>query len=396
MNTTTHTKRGFALPAAIGGLVIVGILATGGFYMARQEVRVGVASRHASLAVNLAQSAANDVLISQTSSMAGLNTWDTLTLVDTVAQGITRVQVTRLATRLYYLDAEAEVTLGGALWAGATRRIGLVARMNTADIEPPAALTTQGVLKYGGSSEIHGLDRIPNGSDGYADWTSFCNAGDLGDKPGILIDDTTNIDWNGNRNKIENQMDGVPLFDQDTTISTESLTTFGDMDWEDMVGLADKIYNSSGNPGMIAPIVDTDGNCAQSVKNNWGDPLNPAGPCFNYFPIIYINNSSEITLNTGFGQGILLIEGDVRVNGGFEFYGPVFIKGKLTTNGSGGHFWGGVVAANVSLETTTVLGNAVINYSSCAVERALLNNSSLTKVRPIAMRSWVDLSNVTN
>ena len=48
MNTTTHTKRGFALPAAIGGLVIVGILATGGFYMARQEVRVGVASRHAS------------------------------------------------------------------------------------------------------------------------------------------------------------------------------------------------------------------------------------------------------------------------------------------------------------------------------------------------------------
>lgn len=386
-----NRDNGFALPAAIGGLVIVGVLVTGGFYMARQEVRIGVASEHASMAVSLAQSAANDVLVNQTSAMTGLATWDTVTLVDTVSEGITRVQVTRVAQRLFFLDAEAEVTKGGAMWAGATRRVGLVTRLNTADIEPPAALTTQGSLTYGGSSIIKGNDEMPSG------WgSSYCDASEMENKPGILIDDTTNIDWNGNRNNIESQMTGDPLFTQDTSITVESLMNFGDMSWDDMVGLADKVYNSSTNPGALAPVLTAGGDCDYSIKNNWGDPLVPGAPCWNYFPIIYINNSSEITLNTGYGQGILLVEGDVRVNGGFQFYGPVFIKGTLTTNGSGGHFWGGVVAANADLDTNVVLGNAVITYSSCSVSRALLNNSALTRVRPIAMRSWVDLTNVAN
>ncbi len=389
-------RRGFALPAAIGGLVIVGVLVTGGFYMARQELRIGIASEHASLAVSLAQSAANDVLISETSAMASMSTWDTTTFSDTVTDGVTEVTVTKLATRLYFLDSQATITKGGALWAGATRRVGLVTRINTANIEPPAALTTQGNLTYGGSSVINGNDAIPDGSDGgQANWGSYCDASDLENKPGILIDDTTNIDWTGNRNKIEGQMTGDPLFDQDTTITVESLLSFGDMSWDDLVDLADVTINGNSNPGQIQPSV-TAGVCNYNVNTNWGAPLNSASPCFSYFPIIHLNNTSEVTLNQGSGQGILLVENDVRVNGGFEFYGPVFIKGTLTTNGSGGHFWGGVVAANADLDTNTVLGNAVINFSSCAVSRALLNNSSLTKMRPIAMRSWVDLTNVVN
>lgn len=392
-----HTRTsGFALPAAIGGLVIVGVLVTSGFYMARQEVRIGVASEHAAMATNLAQSAVNDVLVNQTASLTSLAPWDTVTLVDTVPEGITRVLATRLTPRLFYMDSEAEITRGGAMWAGATRRVGLITRINTADIDPPAALTTQGNLKYGGSSEIHGADEMPDGTSGSPNWSSYCDPSTMTDKPGILIDDTTNIDWNGNRNKIQNNMTGTPLFDEDPTIDAASLMTFGDMDWSDMVGIANIVINGNTNPGAIAPAIDINGDCNTGIQTNWGDPMNLAGACFNYFPIIYINNSSEITLNTGYGQGILLIENDVRVNGGFKFFGPVFIKGNLTTNGSGGHFWGGVVAANADLDTNTVLGNAVITYSSCAIERALLNNSALTNIRPLAMRSWVDLSNVVS
>ncbi len=387
--------RGFALPAAIGGLVIVGVLVTGGFYMARQEVRIGVATEHAAMARNLAQSAINNVLVNETSSLTSLATWDTTTLVDTVTVGITRVSATRLTARLFYLDSEAEITQGGAMWAGATRRVGLITRLNTANISPPAALTTQGSLKYGGNSEIHGIDEIPDGSNGgLANWGSYCDPSTLTDKPGLLINDTSNINWNGNRNKIEGNMTGTPIFDEDTTITTESLTTFGDLTWDDMIAIADIKINGSPS-GAIGPSV-SGGTCDTSIDTNWGDPLDPLSPCFLYFPIIYINNSSQFILNSGYGQGILMIEDDVKVNGGFEFYGPVFIKGQLWTNGSGGHFWGGVVAANVSLDENVVLGNAVITYSSCAIERALLNNSSLTKIRPLAMRSWIDLTNVAN
>lgn len=70
------------------------------------------------------------------------------------------------------------------------------------------------------------------------------------------------------------------------------------------------------------------------------------------------------------------------------------MKGTLSTAGTGGHVQGGVIAANVDLDTSTVLGNALVQFSSCAVTRAVLNNDDLTRMRPLAQRSWVDLSNV--
>ena len=115
-------NRGFSLPAAIGALVIVGVLVTAGFYMARQELRIGVASKNSTMAVNIAQSAANDVLVNETKALSALAIWGDTTLVDTVDHGVVSVEVTKLSTRLYYLDATATVTDGGALWAGASRR----------------------------------------------------------------------------------------------------------------------------------------------------------------------------------------------------------------------------------------------------------------------------------
>ena len=385
----THStdRRGFALPAAIGALVIVGVLVTAGFYMARQELRIGVASRNSAMAVNLAQSAANDVLINQTKALQGLNIWDTTTLVDTVDHGIVSVAVTRLGTRLFFLNSTAEVTDGGALWAGATRQVGLVTRLSSADMEPPAALTTQGSLTVGGSSIVNGTDQIPSG------WSSVCDPSSLENKPGLMIDDKDNIKTSGSKFEVT----GNPAVQEDPTITPESLLSFGDMGWSDLVGLAEKVFTSPGPYNKIQPdssLVSGKYVCKEATLQNLGDPRSPNGVCSDYFPIIYATGDLKFT--GGRGQGILLVEGDLDVQGGFEFFGPVFVKGELTTQGTGGHFNGGVVAANVNFGTSTVLGNAVVSYSSCAVERAILNNSALTRVRPLEMRSWVDLSSVLN
>lgn len=383
-----NDHRGFALPAAIGALVIVGVLVTAGFYMAQQELRIGVASRYATMAVNMAQSGANDVLVNETKALSGLAIWGDTTLVDTVDHGVVTVDVTKLATRLFFLDATAVVTDGGTRWSGATRRVGLVTRMTSATMEPPAALTTQGSLTVGGSSIVNGYDSIPSG------WGSVCDSTALGDKPGLMIDDTTNIKVTGSKFDVS----GTPATQQDTTITSANLLTFGDMSWTDLVALADKILPASGNPyNSIRPDSSLVGGsyvCRTSTSTNLGDPTSVTGVCSDYFPIIYAPGDLKFTGGTG--QGILLVENNLDVQGGFEFFGPVFVKGELTTQGTGGHFNGGVVAANVDLGTSTVLGNAVVSYSSCAVERAILNNTSLTKVRPLAMRSWVDLSSVLN
>ncbi len=393
--TLEQDRRGFALPSAIGALVIVGALVTAGFYVARQELRIGAASRFSAMALDIAQNNINDVLINDGSALTALSTWGSTTLVDTSSDGIVSLTATRLAQRLFLLDATATVTQGGAMWGGATRRLGVVARLSTASIRPPAALTTQGSIKYGGSAELHGDDGIPDTSDGsQADWTTagVCDSASMMDKPGILTNDTSLINWNGNYSKISSTMTGDPLYTQDTTINAVSLMSFGDLNWDEMVALADKVYSTS--PGKPGPVV-SGGVCQKSVMDNWGDPVDPTSPCFNYFPIIYLPGGAS--LSGGIGQGILLVDGDLSVQGGAEFYGPVFVKGTLKTTGSGGHFWGGVVAANADLSgTTTVLGNAVVTYSSCATERAILNNSALTRVRPLTMRSWTDLSNILN
>lgn len=381
-------RRGFALPAAIGALVIVGVLVTAGFYMARQEVRIGVASRFATMAVNVAQNGANDVLINQTTALNALPLWGDTTLVDTTDLGIVSVKATRLAQRLFFLDATSRITEGGTLWGGATRRVGLVTRLQAPNMSPPAALTTQGSLTVGGSSIVNGTDQFPG------PWGSVCDSTALSNMPGLMIDDSTNIDAAGSTFVVT----GDPAVQEDSTITAASLLDFGDMGWDQIVALADKVYPVGASTiNGIAPdsTIGVSGYvCRGTTQSNWGDPRSPGGACGNYFPIIHARGSLKIT--GGYGQGILLVEQNLDVQGGFEFYGPVFIRGELTTQGTGGHFNGGVIAANVNLGTTTVLGNAIVSYSSCAVERAILNNSALTRVRPLAMRGWVDLSNVTS
>ena len=60
---TRRRDSGFAMPVAIFALVVLGVLVTGGFYMARQEARIGSASEHGSLAFYLAEKGMNRVLL---------------------------------------------------------------------------------------------------------------------------------------------------------------------------------------------------------------------------------------------------------------------------------------------------------------------------------------------
>ena len=387
METRRAARAGFALPVAVFALVIVGVLVTGGFYMARQETRVGVASANASDAFYLAERGIYSTIADwNNQAMSAVGPWNTTTLTGTGTNGAYSVKVMPMTTRLYFLESTGTVSKGGALWSGATRQVGLMVRVSTVNMDPPAALTTQGgKLQVGGSSQINGNDTDPDM------WPGLCNPGP-GNKPGIMIDDTTNISFLGNNYSVT----GNPRVTQDTTISSASLLNFGDFTWNDLTAMAEKTYEGSTTITDTNPDSVLSGGvyrCKESLQSNWGDPDNPGAVCGSFFPIIWAKQSLSINSSAS-GQGILLIEGDLDVQGGYTFYGPVYVRGQFRTAGTGGHFNGGVIAANVDLNTSTVLGNAVVTYSSCAVERAILNNSALSRAKPLAQRSWVDLSNV--
>ncbi|MCJ7628200.1 MAG: hypothetical protein MUO50_07405, partial [Longimicrobiales bacterium] len=372
-------------------LIVVGVLVTGGFYLARQETRIGVASGRATTAFYLAERGANEVMSQwDASRFGGLANWGTASVSDTTESGIWSVNVTKMSSRLYFLLASGRVEDGSPVYGDAGRMVGVVARLTTANVEPQAALTTVDDLKFGGSAFIDGNDFNP------PEWGD-CSAPGAG-KPGVLIDDINNINYL--TKNAEDNIVGVPdPIEERTGMTSADLLAFGDLTWNELVDLATVKYPSQVTITQLTPdsIIKegstTEYECKTTLQNNWGSPKNPGGACGNYFPIIYAENGLKISASDA-GQGILLVNGDLEVSGGHEFYGPVIIKGTLTTTGTGGHFVGGVVAANVNLDLTTVLGNAVIQFSSCSVNKAILNNLGLTSVRPLERRSWVDLSSV--
>jgi hypothetical protein len=382
ISTTRHGRppRGFALPAAIFGLVIVGVLVTGGFYIARQETRIGIANRQATRAFYLAERGLSEVMENwDASQWSGVSAWTVRTMTDTLDEGVWTVQATKMSDFSYFLDGTGEITRGGELLSGATRRLGVAAKLFTAQIDPPAALTTRGNVGIRGGAEVNGYDGNPAGWD-------VCPAA-TEDKPGVLTDPDGTVTTDGG-----GSVAGDPPTDTDEAIADSTFTKFGDLDWDDLVELAN-IRLPGGTHNNMAPAFTADGSCNYADLHNWGDPLTPTSDCGGYFPIIHINGDMLLQSNA-VGQGILLVEGDVDLRGTFIFHGIIIAQGSFQTQGSGHRIMGGVLASNAILDQERIVGSSIVQYSSCAVSRAILENAALTRVRPLTQRSWVDLSNL--
>src|SRR5690606_244813 len=158
-------------------------------------------------------------------------------------------------------------------------------------------LTTRGASKVGGSSFIDGND--------YAPPSMSCGPTQPA-KPGLVIPDEDLVTYSGCNN--QSCLSGDPKIAENPAANDDSTYfDYGDIGWDDLVARANK--SVSGTLNGLAPAVSS-GQCVTSTITNWGDPLF-GGPCKNYFPIVYAPGDLKIT--GGYGQGILLINGDLEV-----------------------------------------------------------------------------------
>ena len=389
MHMRPRNRRGFAFPTVIGALVIIGVLVVAGFFVAQQELRIGVANSHANMAVNIAQAGANEVLGNWNGYQLGnIPVWADTTITDTIANGIWEVSIANSNNFVYFVTSTGTVTEGGARWAGAQRTIGVVTKMIFADIDPPAALTTRGKTVVKGNALINGTKTTP------PSWGPYCTAFATNDTTGVLTNDTSAIGTTG--------MGGVagnPPYDQDSTIVDSTFTTFGSMNWAQLTALAvaeGKDVSGLGTTvSQILPDTTPTGRCNEETLTNWGDTI-PTAACGSYFPLIYHGLSGLRIQSGGMGQGILLVEGDLDLRGNFLFYGIIIVQGNFETQGSGNRIVGAVLASNGLLDDQSITGGSEVTYSKCAIQRAILNNASLSRARPLAERSWVDMTAVAN
>lgn len=308
--------------------------------------------------------------------------WTAATVSGTGDGGTWTTEVLKTSEQSYVLHTTGTITEGGAILSGASREIGGIYRVVIPQIIPPAAITTQGAMSISGTSEIQGNDDMPTG------WGGSC-WGSAENKPGILIDDASNVTAGGGAT-----VDGDPPIEEDPSITTESLLDFGDFTWSDLVAMANKTYADGVTVTNTEPdSVDTGSGyrCDTNLQSNWGDPINAGASCFDYFPMIYAQG--DLTINSSAnGQGILLVEGNLLIEGGYDFYGIAIVRGTFETAGTGGHVNGGVIAANANLDTSTASGNAVVTNSTCAAQRSVYNNIAFARPQPLSARSWIDMT----
>ena len=395
-----NDERGIALAVAIFALVIIGALVAGTFFAGRLEQRSGLNALFAAQAAEAAEAGTAVALDNwQSSAMAAIPVSTGATSADTIVASGVEVAVGSRAfytTTVSHLSASTFLvrTEGQRRDAAGTvlsrRLIGQVVRLVIPEIDIQGALTLQGSLTLSGTAEISGADHIPTG------WGGSCGA--LADSVAGIRTNSNDVTTNGANCSGLNCVDGDPPLMVDSSVNNGTFTDFGSTTFAELaaasnIQLTSGTYNGIGPDSLAVPIgspVGTRGACRTADRpKNWGEPYTGIGTysqCFNYFPIIYA--TGNVKINGGRGQGILLVDGDIEFAGGVEFYGPVIATGRVRSAGTGGHVYGGVMAQNVELDPNVITGNSVINYSACAVQRALMGAGT---VRAISERSWAQL-----
>ena len=383
MRRVLRDERGMALAVAIFALVVVGALVAGAFFAGTQEQRVGENQRRVQTSFGVAEAGAQErVLAWDPGTMNRRPQYPADSVVigpDTPAPNGTGTYggySYKVGPNLFLIDVTGRdrASAAGAIagGGGARQRIGMITRIAPVDFGIHASLTTQGIVSMSGNTNINGADQIPAG------WTGC-------DPPGPaqagIRDNGGNVTETGNAAVV-----GTPPVVNDPTVTNNTFTAFGGATYAQLAARA-TITIPAGNY-TTAP-VETGGVCDQTVLTNWGDGENPTAACGSYFPIIHATGT--ITLNNTQGQGILLVDNDLNIDGSYQFFGIVIIQGDLKTSGGGtsdAHFWGGVMAKNADLSTQSLSGKATLNYSSCSINAVLQATSPISMMRS---RGWTQL-----
>jgi len=374
MQRSPHRRDGFALAVAIGAIVVIGALIAGVFFASTQQFRIGrntlLQSRaqtsaeyglHALFDPHQTQGGAQWASAwNLSSSPPGLKT----TVAFASNGAVDTVRVTKLGGTDFLVTSESRVSMANG--AQARRRLGTLVTLLVPDVHVRGAVTVKGSIQYGGSAEVHGEDQALPDRD--------CPP--LGATlPALAIPPDQTIKCSG----CSGDATGNPPVFKDTVAAKDSIySKFGDVDWT-MLSSLGKVPTGS----FPAPSLNADGSCNTGDPDNWGDPESPSAPCGDYYPIIHV--PGDLSLTGGIGQGVLLVDGNMTIAGTFTFYGPVIVHGNISNTGNA-TIIGGMMAGGTF--QNKLLGNAVVQYSSCALSLALHGsaNPSVATLRP-----WVEL-----
>lgn len=384
-------ERGMALAITVFALVVVAALVAGTFYAATQEQRVADNGRRSVGAFGAAEAGIDDVVTYWSPSVYNkMAVYPNTTFAVASATSMDSTpgrsgryygSVYRLNGNLFLVDVtgrdNSNATQGQGVGVGARDRVGMLVKIQPINFGISASLMTRNSVSLQGNAQVDGTDNSPQ-VDNPTDtvWNS-CTTGSA--LAGVSTGTGASVSTGGNAT-----VAGNPPVQHDSTISSR----FANVDslYLALASRANIVLpggNYKTNPSF------TGSACNTTDTFNWGDGTSN-NACSTYFPIIHI--TGDVTLNGNVGQGVLLVDGNISVQGSYQFFGITIAKGSIGSAGGGStaaHFYGATMAQDVNLTTTNTLsGKATLLYSSCAVQTALTNVSVTTLLKS---RSWVQL-----
>jgi hypothetical protein len=387
-----HARRGAALAMALTALVLIGLLAAGGFAASQQSYRGGrnalVEQRAFAVAefgLNKQMSNWNPALnLPPTAGGFPIGAVNDSSLW--VASGDTaRVRITRLGPMIYSVESIGRASIPQPQLT-ASRDVSMLVRLAYPTIQPRGAVMADGDVMINGSGTINGRDALPYAGTANA-WDSTKCASMRGtDVPALVVPPGAKVQAG------PNNITSSPAVQRDAMAAdSNSYVRFGTESWNTLtqnasIKLPPGVYNHDVLP------VDSAGTCT-SDQYNWGEPFRTGNglvpTCYSRFPIIYVNGN--LTLNgNGRGQGILLVNGSLEIDGTFDFVGLIIVRDDVNKGTGTANVTGAILARNINLQDggSNFTGNQFIQYSKCAVESALRGSAVL---RPVRERSWAQI-----
>jgi hypothetical protein len=373
-----RNRKGMALGLVLIAIAVISVLIVGAYYANVQEYKVATNGTAQNRAMSAAEYGHGAVYQNWNRSWNAFRAGTTFVRPYVPGDGsVDTVRITKL-NNLTFLYA-SEGRSGNGPHGGARRRAALLVRLQVPQVNILGAITTKGTVKIGGSTSISGKDTS------FAGWNCPPAGAAVA---GAAVPSFSNLAYGGTCSG-GTCIQGSPLVTTTpAALDTNTYFYYGGLTWADLVAMADK--SVSGTLTGVAPSLQG-GLCKTNDNRNWGDPARNAllpGACETYFPIIYA--PGDLTINGNVGQGVLLVGGNLSIQGGFTFYGPVISRGTVKLTGTGNHINGSVLAANVvdSTSTSTLSGNSAIQFSRCANNMALQRTAMPVKA---PQRAWAEM-----
>lgn len=378
-------RRGLALLVMVFAIVIVAAVVSVGYMAAGQQFRVGVGGRQGSSAFYAAEAGLSGALAGWDSTAATLQPGATLGLAsERLSSGAAfEVTLTRIDPGLD--DSVAHYLMVSTGWAegpwGGRRQVALFLRArNPNRFCCASALATSGGVVVGDGAVISGFDRIPEV------WTStpaVCDDSSTASGPGVSVYGEGSLTESTGAEVL-----GLPATRRRAEERADFLTSV-DRWFADLTELTDSRLPAGAVVDRIEPAVGLGGSCDRTVSWNWGAPEAPDHPCFDYLPIIHAHGDLHIA-TAGSGQGVLLVEGDLVIGGGFQFFGVVVVRGSARISGEGTRLSGALIVFDSAREGSEVTSRARIDLSSCPLQRAL-RGPKLYLPHPLAEFAWLEI-----